>query len=218
MRLAFGDCVFDSLTRELRRAGAPVALAPKSFQLLELLLRHRPQAMSRAEIQDALWPSTYVSFSNLSRVAADLRRALGDDARRPRYLRTLHGFGYAFAGEVADEAAPVAPKATDALACRVVFGQQEILLGEGTHVLGRSPEAQVFIDSTRVSRHHARIVVAQGRATLEDMGSKNGTFHRGERLRARAELADGDLIGVGPVLLKFRSPRDPSSTETDVAR
>ncbi len=214
MRLRFGDCAFDSAAREFRRAGERVALTPKTFQLLELLLRRRPEAVSRAEIHDTLWPATYVSVSSLARVMTDLRSALGDAARRPRYVRTLHGFGYVFSGEVVDEAPPVT---SDARACRLLWGGREILLGEGPHVVGRAPEASVWIDSTKVSRHHARILVSGGRAMLEDLGSKNGTYLRGKRLLAAAELSDGDLIGVGPVMLKFRSARALASTESDIA-
>lgn len=214
MRLRFGDCVFDSATREVRRGGERVGLSPKAFRLLELLLTRRPQAVTRAEINDTLWPATYVSASNLGRVAAELRSALGDDARHPRYVRTLHGFGYAFSGEVDDAEPPPGP--LDARACRLVWGTREIPLGEGQHVLGRAPEASVWIDSTKVSRHHARIVVSRGRAMLEDLGSKNGTYLRGKRLEAPAELGDGDLIGVGTVVLKFRSPRALASTESDI--
>lgn len=215
MRLRFGDCAFDSGARELRRRSERIALTPKAFQLLELLLRRRPEAVSRAEIHDTLWPATYVSVSGLARVVADLRSALGDDARRPRYVRTLHGFGYVFSGEAEDEAGPPAG-ASDARTCRLVWGAREIPLGEGQHVLGRAPEASVWIDSTKVSRHHARIVVSAGRATLEDLESKNGTYLRGKRLLAPAELSDGDLITVGPVVLKFRSPRTLASTESDI--
>ncbi len=215
LRLRFGDCVFDSATREVRRGGERVPLSPKAFRLLELLLARRPQAVTRAEIHDALWPSTYVSTSNLARVTADLRSALGDDAQHPRYVRTLHGFGYAFSGQVVDDAEPP-PEAFDARACRLVWGAREMPLGEGEHVLGRAPEASVWIDSTKVSRHHARIVVTRERATLEDLGSKNGTYLRGQRLLATAELSDGDLISVGPVVLKFRSPRAVASTESDI--
>lgn len=213
MRLRFGDCVFDSAAREVRRGGKRVAVSPKAFQLLELLLARRPQAVKRAEIHDAVWPVTCVSASSLGRVVADLRAALADDARHPRYLRTLHGFGYAFSGEVEDEA-EAAPGPFDALACRLVWGAREIPLGEGPHVLGRGPEAAVWIDSTKVSRQHARIVVSHGRALLEDLGSKNGTYHRGKRLLAPTELSDGDVISVGPVVLKFRSSRALASTES----
>ncbi len=214
-RLRFGDCVFDAATREVQRAGERIDVSPKAFQLLELLLTRRPQAVRRAEIHDSLWPATCVSASSLGRVAADLRAALGDDARHPRYVRTLHGFGYAFSGEVVDD-----PKAAagpfDPLACCLVWGAREIPLGEGPHVLGRAPEAAVWIDSTKVSRQHARIVVSHGRATLEDLDSKNGTYLRGTRLSAPAELSDGDLISVGQVVFKFRSARALASTESDI--
>jgi pSer/pThr/pTyr-binding forkhead associated (FHA) protein len=56
------------------------------------------------------------------------------------------------------------------------------------------------------------------RATLEDLGSKNGTFHRGRRLEAPVELTDGDEIGVGTVVLLFRAVHGDSTTETGTAR
>ena len=215
MQLRFGDCVFDSATREVLRRGGRVDISPKAFRLLELLLTRRPQAVTRAEIHDSLWPATYVSASNLGRVAADLRSALGDDARHPHYIRTIHGFGYAFSGEAGDDAEPL-PEPLEARVCSLVWGTREIPLAEGQHMLGRAPDASVWIDSTKVSRQHARIVVSGGRAMLEDLGSKNGTYLRGKRLAAPSELSDGDLIGVGPVVLKFRSPRAQASTESDV--
>jgi DNA-binding winged helix-turn-helix (wHTH) protein len=214
--IRIGECVLDSAARRLSRAGRSVHLSPKAFQLLELLLACRPRALSKAEIRDALWPATYVAASSLARVVAELRAALGDDARHPRLVRTIHGFGYAFAGEAATE--PQTPSAPpDAFACRLTWGDREILLREGEHVLGRAPTASVWIDSTSVSRSHARIVVAGGRATLEDLRSKNGTFLRGRKLEAPSELLDGDVIAVGPVVLKFRAARATVSTATDVA-
>jgi adenylate cyclase len=67
-----------------------------------------------------------------------------------------------------------------------------------------------------VSRRHARILVSAGRATLEDLGSKNGTWLRGKRVTSPSELADGDVITVGSVVLKFRAARVAVSTQTDV--
>jgi len=214
--IRIGECVLDSAARRISRAGQPVHISPKAFQLVELLLACRPRVVSKAEIRDALWPATYVAASSLARVVAELRAALGDDARHPRLVRTVHGFGYAFLGDAATESqTPSAPP--DAFACRLTWGDREILLREGEHVLGRAPTASVWIDSTSVSRSHARIVVAGGRATLEDLGSKNGTFLRGQKLQATSELSDGDVIAVGPVVLKFRAARATVSTDTDVA-
>jgi pSer/pThr/pTyr-binding forkhead associated (FHA) protein len=67
-----------------------------------------------------------------------------------------------------------------------------------------------------VSREHARVVVAPWGATIEDTGSKNGTFRRGVRLAAAAALADGDTIAVGSVLLTYRARTAAGTTRTHV--
>jgi DNA-binding winged helix-turn-helix (wHTH) protein len=216
VRIRFGDCVLDARARQLTRAGRPVHLPPKPFRLLELLLSRQPDAVARVEICDALWPNTAVGATSLARVVVDLRSAIGDDARDPRLVRTVHGFGYAFSGEAVRETAQD-PEPGDALACRLIWGQREIPLGEGEHVLGRLPDAKVWIDSTSVSRRHARVVVSAGRATLEDLGSKNGTWLRGRRLTEPCELVDGDVITLGPAVLRFRAAPTAVSTQTDVA-
>ena len=100
MRLGFADSVFDLETREVLRAGKVVALSPKAFQLLEILIRGRPKAISKAAIHELLWPSTFVGDANLANLVADLRAGLGDDARKPRIIRTVQRFGYAFRAEV----------------------------------------------------------------------------------------------------------------------
>ena len=107
MRLAFGDYVFDSETRELQGGGRLRHLPPKAFRLLEVLLECRPKALSKSELHDRLWPKTFVSASNLGRLVADLRAALGDAGGKSALIRTVRGFGYAFSGAVADLAGPV---------------------------------------------------------------------------------------------------------------
>jgi DNA-binding winged helix-turn-helix (wHTH) protein len=216
VRVRIGEFLLDSATRQLLQADRPVHVSPKAFQLLELLLARRPRPATKAEINDALWPATYVSASSLARVVAEVRAALGDDARHPTLVRTIHGFGYAFSGSAEAErdvrAAPL-----EACTCRLTWGDREIVLCDGEHVLGRAPTASVWIDSTSVSRSHARILVAEGRATLEDLGSKNGTFLRGKRVEAASELMDGDVIALGDVVLKFRASRAALSTATAAA-
>lgn len=93
---AFGDFVLNLDTRELARAGTPVSLSPKAFQLLAILVESRPNALSRAELQDRLWPGTFVVEKNLTNLMSEIREALGDDPAHPRFIRTLHRFGYAF--------------------------------------------------------------------------------------------------------------------------
>src|SRR5947207_13579781 len=99
MRLAVSDWVFDSDIREVVRKGRAIPLSPKAFALLELLIRRRPKAVANAEIHEHLWPGTFVSPANLANLVVELRAALSDDARRPRVLRTVPRFGYAFSAE-----------------------------------------------------------------------------------------------------------------------
>ena len=90
-----------------------------------------------------------------------------------------------------------------------------VTLEEGEHVLGRDPDAEIFLNSAGVSRHHARIRISAGRATIEDLGSKNGTFVGDQRVEGPRSLGDGDIIGVGSVKLTLRMLQPPSSTKTE---
>jgi DNA-binding winged helix-turn-helix (wHTH) protein len=204
VRYAFGDCILDPDTRQVYRAGALVHLGPKAYELLQVLLAARPRVLSKVEIFEKVWPETAVSESSLSTIVAELREALGDVAREARYVRTVYGFGYAFAARVTElppepAATPVAPRAR----CRLIWGERTIDLTEGTHLVGRVPDALVSIDDPAVSRTHARITVADAVVTVEDLGSRNGTWRNGQRLAAVALLADGDVIGIGPVRLRL---------------
>src|SRR5688572_21567000 len=92
----FDDFVLDSDSHELLRSGQPLHLSPKAFRLLEALVSTRPRAWSKPALQDLLWPHTTVVEANLPNLVKEVRAVLGDDAERPRYLRTIHRFGYAF--------------------------------------------------------------------------------------------------------------------------
>ena len=213
VRLRFGRCLFDAQARELRRDGVPQPLSPKAFEFLELLLQERPRAVPKQEIHQRLWPDSFVSDASLARLANEVRVALGDDARDPRHLRTVHRFGYAFSGETAPETVAAASFAS----CRLVWADRHIPLVQGENVMGRASDARIVIDLARVSRHHARIVVEGARAVIEDLGSKNGTSLRGQPLTAPTELADGDEICIGPAVLVFRSSAGNTTTETGTA-
>ena len=209
MRIQFGECTFDPVRREVRRAGQPVRLSPKAFELLRLLVESRPRAQSKDALFERLWPDTFVSEANLAGLVTEIRREIGDDAREPRFLRTVHGFGYAFSDgttNLADEDSVF----------RLIWGGREVPLAEGENLLGRDPSAAVSIDSATVSRHHARIVIHGSVAALEDLGSKNGTWLRGGRIATSEPLSDGDEIRVGAVALVFRCFAGGSATETQI--
>jgi DNA-binding winged helix-turn-helix (wHTH) protein len=210
MRLSFGRFVFDSDAREVRREGSPVALTPKAFQLLDLLIRNHARAVSKSEIHEALWPRTFVSDASLSNLVAELRAALEDPARAPRLVRTVRSFGYAFVGELSPSQSP----GTVRRAPRLVWASKEIELPAGETLLGREDSALVWIDDASVSRRHARILVSDDGAVLEDLGSKNGTKLNDELLASPVRLADGDRIGVGRADLVFRESSSTRSTQT----
>ena len=209
----FGPFVLDSRTRQLLRERHEVSLSPKAFQLLLLLVENRSRAMSRSELQQQLWPSTFVLETNLAGLIAEIRRALRDTADSPSFVRTMHRFGYRFIGDVNEADAPL-PSGEAAVKYWLVWETRQVPLTEGDNIVGRGADASVWIDAPGVSRHHARIVVQRGEATLEDLGSKNGTYVGRDRVTTPRRLADGDQVRLGSVVITFRIPQLPGATET----
>jgi len=214
MRSSFGACVFDRDRRELTRAGAVVHTGPKALRLLELLLDSHPRALTKDEIHKSLWADTFVSEATLTSLVAELRAAIGDDARSPRLIRTIHGFGYAFCGVVTLDPAPAADRTGPRRSFRISVGDREVALSLGAYVLGRSNDVAIFVDDVGVSRHHARITIGEDGAILEDLGSKNGTTLNGRTVAGPAPLTDGAVIVIGTMVLKFRILEPAGSTET----
>lgn len=212
MRVVFGDCVFDRASRELTCRGAVVHGGPKLLALLELLLDAKPRALTKHEIHTSLWGTTFVSDATLTSLVAELRAAIGDTARSPRLIRTIHGYGYSFFGEVS--AVTAHPDIVLTTTCRLIVGDREIVLPLGEHVLGRSGEASILIDEAGVSRQHARITIDAHTATLRDLGSKNGTTVNGSAVEGPVRLTDGAIILLGATALTFRIVDAIGSTET----
>ena len=209
----FGEFTLDVRTRRLLRNEQEAHLSPKAFDLLTTLLDNRAQAMSKADLQQKLWPLTYVVETNLAGLVAEIRHVLADPAESPRYIRTVHRFGYWFIGTVSDEPTPrkAAPAANRYW---LLWETRQVPLDPGENILGRAPDAGVWIDAPGVSRHHARICIAGAEATIEDLGSKNGTYVGGQPITTRAALSDGDQIRLGSVVITFRIPPPAGATET----
>jgi DNA-binding winged helix-turn-helix (wHTH) protein len=215
VRLAFGDCTLDSETRELFRKERPAHLSPKAFRLLELLLEGRPKAFSKEEIHAKIWPDAFVSEATLASLIAEIREAIGEDAKDARSIRTVHGFGYAFAG-AASEVPRERRETSGPSSWRLIWDDRVIPVPEGETILGRDPLAGIRIPSESVSRRHARIVIARGAATIEDLDSKNGTYLRGARIAAPKTLKDGDSLRIASVTLTFRAVSEDKSTMTEI--
>jgi len=209
VKVHFATFVFDEASRDLRSAGQRVSLSPQAFDLLGLLLRVRPRALSKAELRDRVWPDTVVGETSLPRVVGEIRRALGDRPDQASFVRTVQRFGYAFVGDAVEDvggAGSEGARGSSSTGCALLWGERLVPLAAGENVVGRDPECAVAIPSGLVSRQHARIVVSGERAVLHDLGSKNGTLLRGVRVLGNVELADGDEIRIGPALLVFCAP------------
>lgn len=210
----FGNFRVDESTRQLLSSEVELHLSPKAFELLRTLILHRPRAVSKTELQERLWPATFVQETNIAGLVAELRRALGDPPSNSQFVRTVHRFGYRFVADVAVDQETPRPGAARPPSPHLVFEQRHILLMEGVNVIGRTPDATVQIDSPGVSRSHASILVHDGEATLEDLGSKNGTHLNDTGIVAPCPLADGDEIRLGAIRLTFRIAPPGSPTET----
>jgi DNA-binding winged helix-turn-helix (wHTH) protein len=222
MPVRFGDFSLDRDRRLLSRGGEPVPLARKAFDFLDVLVTERPRAVSKEQIRDRVWPRTVVSESTVNGLLGELRAALEDDAREPRYIRTIHGFGYAFVAQTSEPPADSSPPASSAatapalLTARLLWEDRLIPLSPGENILGRDENVNVRIDAPSVSRRHALIKISAGELpTLEDLGSKNGTWVGGRRLEGGpTPLADGDALRLGKIELLFLDSKEKGSTQT----
>lgn len=227
VRLRLGDLTFDPDARQLLRGREEVHLSPKAFELLKRLIDQRPRALSKNELHEHLWPKTFVSEANLASLIAEIREALGDTARQPQFIRTAHRFGYAFCGETVEESVPPGlpvgrsgESGAATILCWLISDGKRLPLGPGENILGRdSDDGAIRLDSPTVSRRHARISISASGASLEDLGSKNGTSLGGEPVTTPVPLADRDEIRVGSVVLHFRTASGSSTatwTEPDI--
>src|SRR5215510_10429238 len=102
MRTRFLQFTVDSNTRQLLRDGSEVHLSTKAFDLLCVLLARRPSVVGKEELLRQIWPDSYVAEANLNVLVGEVRRALGDNAQTPQFIRTVHGVGYAFCSNATD--------------------------------------------------------------------------------------------------------------------
>jgi len=214
MRLAFGDFIMDTDERRLFAGSGEVRLSPKAFDLLRVLIEHRPKALAKDELFTRLWPDTFVTENNLATLIADLRSALADDAHQPTFIRTVYAYGYAFAATAVEERPPELSAGEAASGWRLIHEHRDIPLQPGENILGRAGPGVIALASPAISRHHARLVVTHQGATIEDLQSKNGTWVGLTPVTGPAALKDGDELRLGSIVLVVRFRSGTSSTET----
>jgi DNA-binding winged helix-turn-helix (wHTH) protein len=208
----FAEFTLNGDTRQLLLNDEEIHLSPKAFELLTLLVSNRSRALSKAEVQERLWPSTFVEETNVAGLVNEIRQALRDRASAPRFVRTIYRFGYRFIGDVLPESGSPQP---EPLARRYLTDdRRQFPLMEGANVVGRAADATISIDSPGVSRYHARFTVSNRDVTVEDLGSKNGTHVNGTGISGPTTLADGDEVRLGLIVLTYRCDASSNPTET----
>lgn len=197
--MRFTDCVLDLSARQLERQGKIVPLEPKVYELLEALIKRRPAVVTNNELDELLWPQVYVARTSLTRLVSKLRTALGDTPHGSNVIRTAYKTGYAFCADVTSM-----PSAGPLATIELVWKNQSLPLTDGTHLAGRDDVCALVIDASTVSRHHARITVVSGVATIEDLESTNGTHVNGSRISGPTRLGHGDALSLGSEPLQIR--------------
>jgi DNA-binding winged helix-turn-helix (wHTH) protein len=224
----FADFELDVAAYALMNRGEALKLERIPMEVLILLLQRAGTLVERSQIQTELWGSdVFVEHdAAINTAVRKIRRALGDDAATPRFVETVVGKGYRFiaplegsaiqAGEAAANGGAEQPVHQRRLFPRysVVVGKHEVILSSAETVLGRDPTAGIYVDHPSVSRRHARISIASDGVTLQDLGSRNGTFLNGRRVEGSATIHHNSVIGLGPITMVFHVARAPASTQS----
>ena len=210
MAYRFGPFLYDPVSHGLLRQGVEIPLTHKSRELLLLFLHNPGRLLTHEEVTERIWPDVAVTDDALRFQVVELRKAFGDAGET--FIRTMRREGYRWEAPVRGEARrPARPLAPDEesgppeIRHRLILESREVPLLEGENVIGREPDAALWIDHASVSRRHARILITQSKATLEDLESKNGTLLNEKPIDASCLLRDGDQIQVGPLTMVFRS-------------
>jgi len=202
--LNVGDWLVVPSLNRLSRGEVTVHLELKLMEVLVYLVENARELVSKRDLIDSVWKVEVISDGTLTRAIALLRKALGDDARNPQFIETIPKRGYRLIAPVGFSGAVESPAPTTVSKFRLVAPYGDLLLVEGENLIGRDRKANVRVDVPGVSRRHAKISVGREEATLEDLGSKNGTFLRGRRLDEPTRLSVGDEIRIGLKVARFK--------------
>jgi adenylate cyclase len=204
--IQFGEFILEMSERRLTRAGRPVALEPKTYDLLVILARYAGRLLTKRELLDLVWPESFVEEGILAVHVSNLRRVLGDSSRRRRYIETISRSGYRFIGRVTEADVTRSPQSTKnirepsiaVLPFENMSGEKENeyfsdgLAEEISNALARIPELKVIARTSAFAfkgKHEdvRRIAAALGVSTVLE-----GSIRRaGCRVRVTAQLITG---------------------------
>jgi DNA-binding winged helix-turn-helix (wHTH) protein len=197
-----GDCFYDRAAHSLLRAGAPVRLEPKMYDVLDVLIERSPSVVSNRELEDLLRCGTSAGRLDIQSLLSELQALLGDSAREASVIRNVNDLGFAFCAELRH----FGPRVVPTVAIKLSWRGQQFELGDGEHILGRGDECTLVIDGDTVSRRHARLIIRQRQAMIEDLGSKNGTHVDGVEIHGLTRLENGSRVSLGhePCTIQLR--------------
>lgn len=216
-----GDWLVEPELGRLRKEDEAVHLEIKVMDVLVHLACHGSRVVTRQQLIDGVWDGGFISDNTLTHAVAELRKALGDTPSNPEYIETIHRKGYRLLKQVTDlEGRPPLGFGRPSR-FRVLVEDRNVQLRQGENLIGRLPEASLCIHSLQVSRRHARIIVEESRAFIEDLGSKNGTLLNGRPVLERTRIRDGDRIFLGESIVALQfieagdfAPTDPPDTDS----
>ena len=214
-----GDWLVEPDLDRISRGNEQKTLRPRVTELLVGLAERAGSLATKQHLIDRVWRTEFVTVNALTQLIAELRRALGDDADHPTYIETIPRRGYRLIARTSMTNIPDDRETDEEIRFALIDEEgREIELSQGENIIGRSPDAPVRIDSFRVSRRHATIVIEGTTATIDDLGSKNGTYLRGRRVEGPTRIEDDDEIQIGADLAHFRVRVRDDRTRTEEAR
>lgn len=168
-RRVFPPFRLDPANAQLWRDDEEICLRPKTFEVLRYLVEHAGELVTKSTLLDAVWAEVSVSDSMPATCVKELRKALGDEARTPQFIETVHGRGYRFIAQVTTEPAlsairkspnvlakgpqPIMVGREEELArarnwySQVFKGQRLVIFVAGEAGIGKSTFVQAFLDS-----------------------------------------------------------------------
>ena len=141
----FGPFRLDTGERLLQRDGRGIALPPKAYETLLVLVEHGGHTLTKDELMRMIWPDTFVEEANLAHNISLLRKALGESPGEQQYIQTLPRRGYRFVAEVRqpreEAAAPVEPQPAPIAQQEVIPTRQE----SGSTISARTKSVRAFV-------------------------------------------------------------------------
>ena len=191
-KFSFGEFELDCGAHELRRAGVPVALERRPFELLVLLVSRADQLVTRDEIIGRLWPGVVIDFeAGLNTAMRKVRQALGDSPAGPTYVTTVPGAAYRFIMPVARQTSTASPEVAGVVRIALLpfedltASQDYAYLATGLADETSTSLAQIDLDSVSVISHLSLQAALRAGKTLREIGAEfNASYIVASSLRA----------------------------------